>query len=403
MTRSLPAAAIPADDESSTAPAILMPSIVDPSADVNGAATVSRGLVKLLRQFPLNATVDLAPARSEPTRHRGLRQLASIARGLVSPLPSKALFLHTDVFRARVSQAARSGKYQLVIINGSDLLWLLEDLQDSPPVIVVAHNIEHFLYKSQIQHLPPKFKPLRPVLMRDLLKLRRFELAGLGQAVNTIFLSSRDAARASSLCPNLNAITVPPVFDYPGCSRDLSLPDRPLDVGFVGNFQWWPNRISLHWLVREVLPHTENAIRLHLFGPNMEQAGFDHPAVVKHGMVESFGDVANRCSLLVCPAGSGEGINVKLAEAVYNRIPVLCTSHAVRGFPPSTRDDPAVVVRDAPREWADFLKSDSARTLAAKRVSEEAASEYSIERHKSRVQQFVSGILARPRQARPRE
>ena len=86
---------------------ILMLSIVNPGVERNGAATVTRGLLKLLALPPLEAQVDCVPVRAEPPRCHRLAQARSLLLGSFSSLPAKAAFLYSQEFRDKV--AARVG------------------------------------------------------------------------------------------------------------------------------------------------------------------------------------------------------------------------------------------------------------------------------------------------------
>lgn len=375
-------------------PEILMPSIVDFEVEYNGAATVSRGLTKLLASPPLCAKVHQVPLSRKPSQYRRLRQFSSLLRSCVSPLPSKALFGRSRRFRREIKQRLRSQNFQLVLLNGSDLLWLLEELPTSVPQIVVAHNIEHLLFEGQIDTLGWTPRPLRNLLDRDCRRLRQFEMDGLRRVANILFLSKQDAKYAQSSLDESSTLTIPPLFDYTPPKRVRPELGRVLDLAFVGNGEWWPNRSSLAWFLDEVFPNTDGTTHLHVFGPDSGDLAPDHPRIVKHGPIGLVSDAFRQCHILICPDRSRWGVSVKLAEALYNDTPVLARSCASRGL--ALDDDPALVLLDEPRDWVEFLNSASARSLANRRVSVKTAGIFSIDTHKHTVQQFVQGVLSLP-------
>lgn len=63
---------------------------------------------------------------------------------------------------------------------------------------------------------------------------------------------------------------------------------------------------------------------------------------------------------MICPTFSGGGVSIKLAEAIYNGMPVLARPFPVRGvqLPP----DPAIGVLDRACEWVSFLRSPAGRS-----------------------------------------
>jgi hypothetical protein len=104
---------------------ILVPSIVDPTTHRGGAGTVTRTLFKLLQYPPLNAQITPVPPTYAPETLHRLRQFSSLTRSLLSPLPSKAEFTHSGRFLRAVQRLLREHEFDLVLLNGSDLLWLL--------------------------------------------------------------------------------------------------------------------------------------------------------------------------------------------------------------------------------------------------------------------------------------
>jgi hypothetical protein len=368
-----------------------MPSIVDPASDRNGASTVTRGLLHLVAAPPLGAQVEVVAARSLSPGWRRLRQARSLLGSEFSDMPSKVAYVCSRSFRRAVERRLNEGGFQLIVLNGGDLLGLMPYLPPGVPHLVVAHNVEHDLFRSQISSLRRMLRPMRYFLERDSHRLERFERQGLRAAVNVIFLSCEDAAWARGECLDLNTLVVPPVFDYEPVELRTRAAADGLDVGLIGNFGWWPNRDSLRWFLERILPYTNAEVRLHLFGKYSESALGSHPRVLKHGSVGHFADIWSACDFLVCPVVSGGGVSVKFAEAVYNRMPVLATPRAARGLPLAS--DPAIVLLEGPQQWVDFLNSRAARVLGSRRVSAAVAETFSPKSHREAFQRFIKSVV----------
>ena len=374
---------------------ILLLSIVNPLCEQNGASTVTRGLIKLLARPPLQAAVECIPVRDQPVRWLRAAQGFSVLRSLVSALPAKAAFLYSKTFRDRVVARLRSQRFEVVILNGADLLWIADYLPASIPRILIAHNIEHQLFRTQLEHSGWSGWPCGELLGRDCRRLEEYELQGMREAGNVVFLSREDAIYARDRCPDLRSITVPPVFDYEPDSEPRKEPSPALEVGFVGNFLWWPNQLSVRWFSEKVLPWVDAPIRLHLFGHPAGRNGNPDPRIVRHGVVERIEQAWKRCDFLIAPDYPTGGVSVKLAEAVYNRMPVLARRNAARGLP--LGDDPALIFLNEPQQWIDFLNSPVARELARRRVGEELSARFAIETHRQTLQQFVAAAMSSER------
>jgi hypothetical protein len=377
----------PAHGADPAPPRILVLTIVNPEIERNGAASVTRGLLQCLTRPPMRASVVCIPVRERPRRWHRVAQVVSLLRSAYSGLPSKVAFLQSRKFRKQVQERTQTEHFDLFILNGADLLWIEKHLRGPAPRLLVAHNIEHLLFESQIATLSSIFRPLRWWLRRDAERLRGFELGGMRSTGNVIFLSQADAEFSRPLCPEALFTTIPPLFDYkPNFVRKAGTGPE-LRIGYMGNFKWWPNRLGLEWFAARVLPHVTVPVRLNLFGPGSDHAWPGDIRVAGHGVVEDMNRMWEQCDLMICPAFAESGVCVKLAEAVYNRVPVLANRHAARGL--VLESDPAIVFAEQAGEWAAFLNSAAARELASRTVSAENALRFAVESYASIVQDLV--------------
>ena len=341
-----------------------------------------------LRSPPLEAELCFLPLPVlPPVRHR-LRQSFSLVRSLVSKLPAKAIFARSRRMSTAVRREIRGGGYDLVLLNGTDLLWLLDEVPGSLPVAVVAHNIEHRLYDAQVTSAAWLPEPFRNHLKRDAQRLARYELDGMKRAGNVIALSADDAAYVEQRCAGLHTLVLPPAFSYnPHPRKPPPRANEILDIGFVGNFAWWPNQQGLDWFLKRVFAHLDGHVRLHLFGEQSDN-GARPDGVVAHGYVPDLGEVLGQCHFMICPILGGGGVSIKAAEAIYNRVPILATPFGVRGLP--LVEDPAIVVRETPQDWVRFLGSAAAHELAQRSVLEINSRRF---RHEDRVKALQSYVL----------
>ena len=367
---------------------ILMVSIVEPALSLSGASTVTRGLLRVFEAPDLRATVECLAIRPPSNHYHSLRQIGSIARSFVYAMPAKAAYTFSRDFRDRVLGRTDSEHFDLVILNGSDLLWLEPVLPSTIPRLLIAHNIEHLLFAAQAETLERSFPLSRPVLRWECRRMERFETAGIRSVRNAIFLSSFDASHPLAGALASRTLVAPPLFFDPPANR-LTPKTGIIEIGFVGNMAWWPNRQGLSWFLSNVFPHVGPNIHLSLFGQGTERYAPGVGRVTKHGPVDNLAEVWSRCDLMICPMHAGGGVSTKLAEAVYHGVPVLATSLATRGLP--LTDDPCITVSDDAEDWIEHLTSPN--VSAGQRISPTLSDQFAVHTHRETVQQFVRDVI----------
>ncbi|MBA5865679.1 MAG: glycosyltransferase [Nitrospira sp. CR1.3] len=362
---------------------ILIASLVDPLTHPGGAGTYTRGLVAALRKGKTKPEVDLiGPYEPPPGSWYRWRQAISLVGSCCSKFPAKALFARRHELQARIREAVRSKHYDTVLINGSDMLWVLEELSPRTPAMLVAHNLEHRLLAQQLA----TYRFLTSVLQREITKQRHYELEGYCRVGGVIFVSAAEMAWSVAQVPSLRAVHVPPLFVQAPIVRTLIRGAR-LRLGYLADFAWWPNYRNWSWLIDEILPRVRRPVEVHVFGRQSNQLS-PRDRIVIHGAVSDLTAVWNQVDFMVCPMRTGAGVSVKVAESLYNRMPVLATPEAVQGFACST--GPGLTVIDKAEAWAAFLNSPDADELATQEPSEELRRQFSIDRHVKPLEQLVA-------------
>jgi hypothetical protein len=155
----------------------------------------------------------------------------------------------------------------------------------------------------------------------------------------------------------------------------------------VANLDWWPNRLGLEWLRREVLPRLGSEVRLQLVGLGTEHAAGRDERVVGHGYLPALDRVLDAADIAIVPAVAGGGVSVKAAEMAYRGMPLLVRPRALRGLP--LRADEATVTLGDASAWVAFLRSEAASRLAAARPSPERAAPFTVAPHVETVAALV--------------
>ena len=286
----------------------------------------------------------------------------------------------------------REGR-DLLVVNGSDLLWCLDEAPAGMRTIAIVHNQEAQLYAEQVASIFPRVQSLRCFLLADYARLQRFETEGLRRARAAIFLSESDAAHFSSQIPELDYQVVPPQFSAPP-KRVHRQRSQWLELGLLANFHWWPNREGTKWFIRDILAQLPTDVRLHLFGNGSLETAAGHPRIVAHGFVDDLEGVWRTCDWMVIPIRHGSGVSVKTAECLYNGMPIISTSFGLRGLPGI--EHPQIIQLETAEEWVSFLSAHEARILCKNRLPLSVSRHFELEANLSRLTNFVSRVLTAP-------
>lgn len=125
-------------------------------------------------------------------------------------------------------------------------------------------------------------------------------------------------------------------------------PATERNVGFLGNFEYWPNIDAYRVLVANWLPALSDAgWTVVVAGRHTEVLGPPPAGVDLLGYVENVEDFYRRVSATLAPIRLGGGVKVKVIESLAHGRPVVGTSIAFEGLDPELRSFlPTVAEKD---------------------------------------------------------
>ena len=124
-----------------------------------------------------------------------------------------------------------------------------------------------------------------------------------------------------------------------------ALPERDIDLLFVGNLHTPNNVEGLRWFTSEVLPilrrdMAPRALRVVFAGSGPDAAGLALWREAGIVCVPNPADVSvfySRARVVINPLRQGSGVNIKMIEALASGRPVVTTPAAIRGLPDDVR------------------------------------------------------------------
>lgn len=224
-------------------------------------------------------------------------------------------------------------------------------------IVYSSHNVEHEL-------LPLSVGPEGPAISEMTVNLvQKMELDLAKNADLVISLSNNDA---EIFRPVSKSLVLAPNGIWPrpfGTGQDYwrkEFHGRRIAV-FVGSGHP-PNAIGFSQLLGPslgFLSPTERIVVVGGAGHSLqslpafrENLGINLARAMLVGVQDPGGlsTIIDQANAIIVPITQGGGTNIKMAEALYSRKPIICTSKAMRGYE-DFLDLPFVIVRDTPEEF----------------------------------------------------
>ena len=332
-----------------------------PTETQSGGGAYSRAIIDALHQWRGQEHVFIC--EGEPIKHPRRARFFSVVESIFSSLPSKAIYAKRSGLLRKLPHTSRLNS-MIVSFNGPDAFGVVAKECKSHKTISIAHNIEADTFENQVRREGALVRFLFRTAIRDVAKLRKLEIAYFDTSDAVIAISQADADWILQRFPGKPVFVAPPTFPYQPGVRDRVCTNKKIRLGFVGKMGWWPNQHGVDWFLKEVFPSAPKLVEFHLFGPGSERYTSPDGSIFGHGFLPDVAEVWGGADIFVCPIFEGGGANVKLAEAIYNGVPVITTPFAAKGLGLLGDNRAGLKQLNDAGEWRRFVKSDELLSLA---------------------------------------
>ena len=261
-----------------------------PSHKLHGSEIASQTIIDALNQAGCQVTVvgykrkedktaELSPqeilVREQyvETKKAKFYPLLWFGQSLIQGLPYSSAKYYSKDYINLVKSLLAQKKYQVIIIDHSQLDWLGKFLPPQPKLIFIAHNIEQEIYR---QHCNNTNNPLAKLVYR-----READLIGkieenLTHKVEEIWtLTEQDAKYFAEFNSTVKIRTLPllsRLSDLPNHSEN-----KEFDLGLIGSWTWKANEEGLRWFLTQVYPLIPSRISIHIAGRDADWLQVDKP------------------------------------------------------------------------------------------------------------------------------
>lgn len=153
--------------------------------------------------------------------------------------------------------------------------------------------------------------------------------------------------------------------------------DFPM-IGFIGGFNYVPNRKGVEWFIKEVWPLVKiviSNVRLRLIGQDTQLGISSYgDAIDGLGWIENPVEEIARWSALIVPIRLGGGTRIKIAEGFARKCPVISTSIGAYGY--QIENGKEAIIADSPKRFADACIQIISRPELREKLTENAYKNY---------------------------
>lgn len=196
-----------------------------------------------------------------------------------------------------------------------------------------AHNVEHVIWQRIAEM---EGNPLKKIYVGIQAKrLKEFELEAIRKCDLVMAISKEDEDTIKAAIPNAVTRVVPAGMDISPAVVNTNY--NPLDLCFIGSFDWMPNLQGIDWFMKEVwadLVKQYPSIKLNIAGKQMPA----HIHALKSANLNPVGEVPDakqfilQHGLMVVPIVSGSGIRIKILEGMALGKTIIATPIAAEGL-----------------------------------------------------------------------
>jgi len=258
---------------------------------------------------------------------RPMKYLRSIMSGMLGTPFSFGRFYHPELWPTK-------GTYDWIYV---DHLHMTTNLPGAPDVAVWLdeHNLEYRLWEEYSSTLPVY---VRPAVDWEARRVFHYEM----ETLDSVDGFSLPSTREKQFLPDElkgRATVIGNGVDSAWLTKGEERLNTPLNrietLGFIGSFDWRPNRLGIekflqqHW---ELLRTEYPGLTLELAGRNPDPTWSRREGVDTPGFVENVDRFFQRIDCLAVPVEIGAGTRVKVLEAMARGVPVRGTEKAVEGI-----------------------------------------------------------------------
>lgn len=340
---------------------ILFLTTVLPVRKLHGSEVASQNIVEALQHAGCTVTVlgygrkedgalgkaaheVLVADRAVETKRAKLQAIGWFTLSLIKQLPYSGAKYISSRYIKQVQSLLKTQSYDVIVIDHAQLGWLLKVI-DHPRKILIAHNLEHEIYRQHFEQSNSAIA--KCVYQREAALIKSLE-AKTAASVTEVWALTQHDANYFAQFSKARTLSLPSSFT----PRQAEPIAKAFDIGIIGSWSWKPNEEGLRWFLELVYPHLPQSLSIHVAGRGADWVTERYPSIVYRGFVDDSQVFMMQARVMAIPTLSGGGIQIKTLDAIASGSRIVATMMALRGVanPPQT-----VSIADQPQQFAQQL------------------------------------------------
>ena len=275
---------------------------------------------------------------------------------LVSDRPYNIAKYYSQASLQQLTELARLHRFDIVHIDSLHMAAYGIALGKSfgTPICLREHNVDSEIIRHFKEQTRNPF--LRLYADMQLKRLMRYESDVVQRFDMVVPISEVDKGKLQRLAPGMKATVIPGGVDTDALRyRPATTSDS---VAFLTNYDWLPNRDSVQYYMKEILPRLvrlKPRIRTILVGKDTERfkAANDSTSVEVKGYIDDLNDLPTLSGVAVVPLRIGSGMRIKILELMSLGVAVVSTALGVEGI--DVTNGQHVLIADDPQGFAEAV------------------------------------------------
>jgi len=259
-------------------------------------------------------------------------------------LPYSSAKYYSPTYIQRVETLMRH-PFDLVVIDHPQLGWLQPFLPSGQKLVMIAHNLEHQIYRQQASL---SSRAIQWIFHREARLIQRLE-TNLAREATQIWTFSQQAAEYfTKQGQRAVAMTIPANL----CPINARPQPKAFEIGLIGNWTGKSNQVGLRWFLQFVYPQLPADWAIHVAGLGAEWLPDRYPQIRYQGTVPNSQLFMAQAQVIAIPTLSDSGIQIQTLDAIASGSKIVATPAALLGL----SDLPATVrVAEQPQQFVAAL------------------------------------------------